>query len=116
MFGFVTAYQRDFDATLAFCRKLEELGLLAPMTARFKLSSGDKAKLTGFKAIDRDKLKALPADRLAEPAKSGELELIYVHLQSMRNIGEMLKHVTEHADTGTSQRDDSDLSPEKPLH
>ena len=37
MFRFVTDYQRQFDATLAFCRKLEELDLLEPMKARFKL-------------------------------------------------------------------------------
>jgi hypothetical protein len=71
---------------------------------------------TGFRAIDRDKLTALPGDKLSELAKSGELELIYLHLQSMRNIGEMLKHATGKADDGGSQDADSDLSPEKALH
>ena len=86
MFGFATEYQRQFDATLAFCRKLEELELLEPMTARFKLPSGEKAQLTGFLAIDRDKLRALPGDKLAELAKTGELELMYLHLQSLRSM------------------------------
>jgi hypothetical protein len=115
MFGFATAYQRDFDATLAFCRKLQELDLLEPMTARFKLPSGDKAQLTGFRAIDRDKLKALPGDKLAELAKSGELELIYLHLQSMRNIGEMLR-LTGLEEQGKSGNSEAHRSPENALH
>ena len=94
MFRFVTDYQRQFDATLAFCGKLKDLDLLEPMTARFKLPSGDKAQLTGFMAIDRDKLKALPGDTLAGLAKTGELELMYVHLHSMRNFSAMLARVT----------------------
>jgi hypothetical protein len=90
MFRFVTDSQRRFDATAAFCKKLQALDLLEPMTARFQLPSGQKAQLTGFLAIDRDKLKALPGDRLAELSQSGELELMYAHLLSMRNFSAML--------------------------
>lgn len=95
MFRFVTDYQRQFDATLTFCRKLQQLDLLEPMTARMTLPSGDKAQLSGFLAIDRAKLKRLPGDRLSELAKSGELELIYTHLHSMRNLNTLLARVNE---------------------
>lgn len=95
MFRFVTEYQRQYDATLAFCRKLKELDLLEPMTARFKMPSGKNAQLTGFLAIDRDKLKTLPGDKFSELAKTGELELIYLHLQSMCNFNAMLARLTE---------------------
>ncbi len=37
-------------------------------------------------AVNRTKLKALPGDKLAELAKTDELELLYLHLQSMRNF------------------------------
>jgi hypothetical protein len=115
MFRFVTEYQRQFDATLAFCRKLQELDLLEPMTARFNLPSGDKAQLTGFMAIDRDKLKALPGDKLAELANTGELELMYLHLQSMRNIGSMLARLG-HEGAGQTQGDEADSVADKSLH
>jgi hypothetical protein len=36
--------------------------------------------------VNRDKLKALPGDKLADLAKADELELLYLHLQSMRNF------------------------------
>jgi hypothetical protein len=116
MFRFVTDYQRQFDATLAFCRKLKELDLLAPMTARFKLPSGKKAQLTGFQAIDRDKLKALPGDKLAELSKTGELELMYIHLQSMRNFSAMLGRVKEDEASGEFAREMADLRPAGPWH
>lgn len=115
MLRFVTEYQRQFDATLAFCRKLQELDLLSPMTARFKLPSGEKAQMNGFMAVDRDKLKALPGDRLAELAKSGELELMYLHLQSMRNMGGMLARLGNEA-SGQPQGDEAASSADKSLH
>ena len=83
---FMQDYQVQYSRTQAFCQKLRALDLLEPMTARFKLPSGDKAALTGFMAVDREKLNALPGEKLAELARTGELELIYIHLQSLRNI------------------------------
>lgn len=116
MFRFVTDSQRRFDATVAFCRKLQALDLLEPMTARFKLPSGQKAQLTGFLAIDRDKLKALPGDRLAELSQSGELELMYVHLQSMRNLGTMLARVNGEESGHESSPVTTETGPDRPLH
>lgn len=87
---FVKGYQRQFELTLAFCRKLKDLDLLEPVAARFQLPSGEKAQLTGFMAVSKDKLKALPGETLEELVKSEGLELIYAHLQSMRNMGAML--------------------------
>lgn len=116
MFRFVAEYQRQFDATLAFCRKLKALDLLEPMTARFELPSGKKAQLTGFMAIDRDKLKALAGDKLAELSTTGELELMYVHLQSMRNFSAMLARVTGEEAGGEFAREMADPTPEGPWH
>ena len=92
--NFLSEYQAHFKRTQLFCGKLKDLGLLEPMQAQFTLPSGRKSSLTGFLAINRDKLRALPGDTLAELSKTGELELMYTHLQSMRNFSEMLKLVT----------------------
>lgn len=86
---FLEQYQVEFRRTQAFCRKLKELGLLEPMRAQAKLGSGEQLALTGFMAVSREKLKALPADKLAELAKTNELELLYLHLHSMRNFAAM---------------------------
>jgi hypothetical protein len=83
---FLQEYQVQFLRTQAFCRKLKELGLLDPMQAQVTLGSDKRTSLTGFQAVNRDRLKALAGDKLAELAKTDELELIYLHLQSLRNF------------------------------
>jgi hypothetical protein len=86
---FLEQYQVEFRRTQAFCQKLKELALLEPMRAQAKLGSGEQLALTGFMAVSRDKLKALPGDKLAELARTDELELLYLHLHSMRNFAAM---------------------------
>lgn len=93
--NFVQEYQVQFARTQAFCNKLKELDLLEPMQARFNLPSGKNLSLTGFMAVNRDKLKALPAETLAELAGTDELELIYTHLQSMKNFSAMVERIAE---------------------
>ena len=83
---FLKEYTAQFARTQAFCKKLAELKLLEPMQAQFTLASGQKMSLTGFHAVDRKRLKALPAETLAQLAATDELELIYLHLQSLRNF------------------------------
>ncbi|MGY8637447.1 SapC family protein [Bradyrhizobium sp. 14AA] len=83
---FLQEYQTQFNRTQAFCRKVRELDLLEPMQAQVELGSGEKLSLAGFMAVSREKLKALSGEKLAELAKTDELELLYLHLQSMRNF------------------------------
>ena len=59
------------------------------MRAQAELGSGEKLSLGGFMAVNRDKAKALPPEKLAELAKTDELELLYLHLHSMRNFPAM---------------------------
>jgi hypothetical protein len=83
---FLQEYQAQFRRTQAFCKKVQELDLLEPMQAQLELSSGERLSLGGFTAVNRAKLKAVPGDKLAALAKTDELELLYLHLQSMRNF------------------------------
>jgi hypothetical protein len=83
---FLQEFRVQFMRTQQFCRKLVELKLLEPMQAQFRMASGQKVSLTGFQVVDRKRLKELPPETLAQLAASDELELIYLHLQSMRNF------------------------------
>ena len=85
---FLQEYRTQFMRTKAFTKKLAEHKLLEPMQAQFRLGE-DKMSLGGFMAIDRQKLKALPGEVLAQLAATDELELMYLHLQSMRNFSEV---------------------------
>ncbi len=91
---FLKEYQLHFTRTQAFCKKLEELELLEPMGAQFTPAGSDqKITLTGFSAINRQKLKALPAQELEQLVKNDGMELIFLHLQSLRNFNVMLGKV-----------------------
>lgn len=90
---FLEQYQVEFQRTQMFCKQLVELDLLEPMRAQANLGNGEKLSLVGFMATNRDKLKALPAEKLAELVKSGALELLYLHLNSMRNLTAMGERV-----------------------
>jgi SapC len=91
---FLQNYQAQFQRTQAFCQKLQELDLFESMQASITLPGGEKLALTGFMAVDRKKLKALSGDKLSELAQSDELELIYLHLESIRNFAGMRERLT----------------------
>ena len=86
---FLKEYQAHFLRTQAFGRRLKEYGLLEPMTARVTTPSGETLSLTGFLAASRAKLRALEPEKLAALAKTDELELLYLHLYSMRNFNDV---------------------------
>ncbi|MEV8466141.1 SapC family protein [Fluviibacterium sp. DFM31] len=86
MVEFSRSYQQHFRRTEQFCARLLEYDLLEPMQAQFRGPAGDIVQLTGFQAVNRDRLKALEADVLKGLCAADELELIYIHLQSMRNF------------------------------
>lgn len=110
---FLEQYQIEFRRTQAFCKKLAELKLLEPMRAQANLGSGEKLSLGGFMAVNRDRVKALAADKLAELAKSDELELLYLHLHSMRNFSDMGSRLAASGSSGAADakiRDKKDAS------
>jgi hypothetical protein len=98
---FLQDYQTHFLATQRFCQRVRELGLLEPMTAQVTPDQGVPLSLGGFMAVSRDKLKALPGETLAELAKTDELELIYLHLHSLRNFEHLRVRLGQHPEKPT---------------
>jgi hypothetical protein len=92
---FLGQYQREFQRTQAFCKKLKDLNLLELMQAQIKLGSGERMALGGFSVVDRARLKTLSGDVLAQLVQSDELELIYAHLVSMRNFATVRDRLAE---------------------
>lgn len=89
--GFLQEYQGRFMRTQAYCRRLQELNLLQPMQAQFTLNTGEQRSLAGFMVIDRARLKALPADVVADMLSKDELECSFLHLASLRHFQDMLE-------------------------
>jgi hypothetical protein len=87
--GFLGEYQAQTEATSGFAKILSDLNLLEEAEAHLPLPADPERRLRGFLIVNREKLRALPADKVAELNKSGALELIYLHLSSMMNLGRL---------------------------
>jgi SapC len=92
---FLQDYQIQFLTTQRFCERLRELDLLEAMQAQVTTPGGPPLSLSGFMAVSRAKLKALPAETLAALAQTDELELIYMHLQSLRNFDRLRERLED---------------------
>ncbi len=87
--GFLKDYQAHAERTRSFGKRLKDLGLLEAMEAVVTTPGGEQVPLRGFLAVSRDRLRALEGEKLAELASTDELELIYLHLFSMRNFNDV---------------------------
>jgi hypothetical protein len=86
---FLQEYQVHFERTRRFCRQLKELNLLEPMQATVTTPIGTKQSLGGFLGIKRERLRELSGAALSTLARTDELELLYLHLHSLRNLNEV---------------------------
>ena len=88
---FTRDYQAQYVRTRAFCQRLVEHDLLEPMQVQYTMPDGAKGRLSGFLAVNRDKVKALPAEVIAEMLANDELEMLFVHLQSLNNLQSVIE-------------------------
>lgn len=84
--GFLQQYQIHFQRTRIFCQRLKEYKLLEQTRARLTLPSGEQRSLSGFLRVNRERLKSLTDEQIITLARTDELELIYLHLHSLRNL------------------------------
>jgi len=96
MLEFVNQYQGEHQRTVAYGKVLADLDILQASEAKFAFADGKEHALGGFYCVSREKLKALDPDKLKEIFTNDLLELIYLHLYSLRNFeGLILRSATE---------------------
>jgi hypothetical protein len=110
--GFLQAYQVQFQRTRALTKRLNDLNLLEAMQARFALRDGKVLTLTGFFTVNRDRLRALSADQLADLMRNDDLELIYLHLQSMRHLSATAERIGADASENKKEEQEPQTAPE----
>ncbi|MGQ4879969.1 SapC family protein [Billgrantia sp. LNSP4103-1] len=118
---FLQDYQAHFQRTRTFCARLAELELLEAVEAQIRLPEGGQRTLTGFKAVNRQKLKELPEEQLKTMLATDELELLYIHLQSMRNFNRLSRLARGGSRVGALAKGDPaeeavSQGDEKPMH
>lgn len=99
---FLQNFQNEHARTQAFCRKLDEFDLFESHNAVWTGADGEKAALTGFLCISREKLKALPPKVLAGMIGTGEMDLIYASLFSLTNFNAFRNKMGAQAATETA--------------
>lgn len=97
---FVVQFQGQHARTVTFCRRLLELGVLEPGEARMTRGDGQPLALGGFMIVNRDRLKAIPEDAIKTMFQTDELELCFLHLQSLRNIENLSRRLSDSSDGG----------------
>jgi hypothetical protein len=82
--GFAQRVHAEFMRARAFAGKLAELGLLEDVEATIRRADGEPRRVRGFSAVNRERLAGLSDDTLLAMARSGELELVHLHLVSLK--------------------------------
>lgn len=90
---FLKDYQTHVQLTTAYCKTLAELDILEPMQANISMKSGQKYAVGGFLCVNRTKLKAVPPKKIGELLKSDQLELTFLHVQSLNNVTRLIGRV-----------------------
>jgi len=98
MLEFVNQYQGEHQRTVALGKILGDLDILQASEAKFAFNDGKEHALRGFYCVSREKLKQLGPKKLQQIFANDLLELIYLHLYSLRNFEELiLRSTTEQA-------------------
>lgn len=92
---FLTRCQQEYQRTEAFCKRLEQAGLLSEMNAKADLTDGRSFTISGLLVVDEKKLLALPDAVALSLFRSGELHLISLHLASLSNMKKLARRMAQ---------------------
>lgn len=95
--AFLREYQVEYQRTQAFARRMGTLELLEPVQANVALDGGQKLALTDFKVVNRQRLKQVSEAALKEMFSSDDLELVYLHLQSLQSFSGLVSRLPKDA-------------------
>jgi len=93
--AFLREYQAEHQRTQAFGKRMAALELLEPVQANVALPGGQRMSLTDFKVVSREKLKQIRDTALKEMFTSDDLELVYLHLQSLHNFAGLVNRLSK---------------------
>jgi len=92
---FLQELQIEYEKTLDFTQKLNNLELFEPMNASINLNNGDNLSISGFYTINQEKFKCLEGDAYKELVATDDMKLIYEHFSSMDNFSKLVNVIAE---------------------
>lgn len=91
---FCAQYDAERRQTIAFGKRMQELGLLTGQQATQQFPGEEPQTIASYTAIDARKLQELGADVLKELFSDGSLSIIYAHLFSLENWQRLIERRT----------------------
>lgn len=96
----LSEYQSAMRHTRTFMSRLVGADILMEANAKADLPDGRSMVWRGFWTVDEKRFRALPEATLKDWFATGELALIYAHLLSLGNLGDLLRrHIDRSAPT-----------------
>jgi hypothetical protein len=92
---FLNEYQKEYLRTEAFCRRLEQAGLLMEMKARADLVDGRTFTVSSLLVVDEARLAALPDAQALALFRAGDLHLVSMHLLSLSNMRKLVDRMAQ---------------------
>jgi hypothetical protein len=92
---FCRSFHQAATVTDTFAKAIKASGLLVERQADARLTAGPMFTLKGFKSVDPEKLRKVPARTLGQWNDKNWLAPVYAHLQSMTNWGNLMELMAE---------------------
>jgi SapC len=80
---FLLNLHQAFVRSNAWCKEVAELGLLTPRALTWTDHRGESQELSGFLAIDEERLRALPTEVTQRWMSTGQMAVAWAHLLSL---------------------------------
>ncbi len=87
----VRDYHAATESTARFASSLREWGLLEPMDVQVELKNGRKHIINGLSRIVPERISALSNERIVAMVKSGRMEWVYAHINSLQHFRALLE-------------------------
>ena len=113
---FLTESMRSRGVTLSLCKALQDANLIVPWPISISEPGGENKSqektLQGLYHVDSDRLKILPAEKLAALNTSGALSLAYAQLFSEARLKDLAKLQTAHRNLQQQQAQQNSPEPD----
>jgi hypothetical protein len=87
--GFLESFETESERTQQACNELEAAGIFEDMKFEAQVGDGPKIEVTGFLAVNHEKLMALPDDKVLAYHRNGLLQLVEMHRLSLSNMSRL---------------------------
>ncbi len=86
---FLESFETESERTQQACNELDEAGVFEEMRFEAQVGDGPKIEVTGFLAVNHEKLMALSDEKVLAFHRSGLLQLIEMHRLSLANMSRL---------------------------